>query len=210
MEALRRTLQVSDLSPHIHPPFASRYLCFLGRSVINVPAAFDPAANAGGIALTNAEATFSGQVPDPLTNTGQTDQVQLFTPTNAAPAFDAQLVFEFNTPQGYVVVFNSWGITVVNSRPDAARVTVEVGGGPNTGVEAPHPFMSGAPRELHQPTLVILPENKRLGVKVQNLDTGSALLVQFGICGWQIPVRRYMQSLASMLPNPGFGVDCER
>lgn len=194
-ELLERSLQTTDLAPHIHRPFWARSINPVTRSVVNVPLAFDPVAFAAGVALAAAESAFHA--------------VQLLTPTNAVPPFEAVPVLEFETPAGNVAVVKSWGVTVEVGNETAARVTVQVGGGPNTGTLPPNPLTSSAEHELQQSTLVILPENKRFQILVQNLDTGAPILVRAAWTGWLLPIREWRMSLKSMIPKPGYGPTCQ-
>jgi hypothetical protein len=189
---LESTLAISDLAPHIHPPFGSRSFFGIRRAVINVPAAFDAAANAAGIALAAANGIAPGSI---------------LTPTTVAPPFGPVLFSNHQTPPGFAAIFKSWGMTVENSFPAAARMTIE-NQGPNTGSAAPSGITSGAAYTDHQPTMVIVPDNRRLDFFVENLDTGSPILVTFSIYGWQIPIRRYEEDLKSLIPQPGYSDDC--
>lgn len=190
---LETTLQVSTLDPHLVAPFKSRSLGRIVRAVIGIPAVYDAAAFAGSVALATAAGSI---VPVPL-----------LIPTEVAPPFSAQTVYTYTTPAGYVAVFDSWGVTVQNSEPEAGNFFVEAQG-PNYGSDAPSALLSQAPARFHQPCRIIIPENKNLIVKCQNLDTGSGILVNFGIMGWQLPIRGWRDSLKSMISHPGYGREC--
>ena len=106
-------------------------------------------------------------------------------------------------------MIKSWGITVENSEPEAANVFADIQG-PSQGADAPDALISGATVDQHQPTLVVLPDNKRLRISVQNIDTGSAILVTFSFCGWVINTGALKDTLESLLPSPGFGMECDQ
>lgn len=193
-QMLEGALTVGDLAPHIHPPFDAIMLEPVSRAIITIPAAFDAAANAAGIALAAAEGAYQS--------------IPILTPSELAFPFSAQTVFTFTTPQGFVAVFKKWGITVENSDATAASVTASVDSD-NQGAAAPNPLVSGAASFEQQPTMLIVPENKTVKVDVQNLDTGSPILVTVSAHGWLLPVRRFEQTLRSMLKKPGFGTACQ-
>jgi hypothetical protein len=215
-QLLKATLSTSVSYPSEKPPFRSRSLCQVTRTVVNVPAAFDPAANAAGNALAAAAGALTGVVTDALIGgsgpTGQSqnlDQVQNLTPTALAPPFDPIPVWQYRTPQGYAAIWKSWGLTVETGDPLGARTSARVEGGPNTGSVGPNPLTSGALKFLHQPTTIILPENKLLQVLVQNLDVNSPMLVTTSVCGWLIPIRQWKDKPESLVPEAGYGIDCE-
>jgi hypothetical protein len=195
---LEETLTTSDLAPHIHAPFGARFLSKVIRGVVAVPAAYDAAAFAGSLNLALATTAISG---------GTGNLALFLVPTAAAPPFEALSFFEYTPPAGHFAVFKTWGITVQNSVPEAAVVSLEAPG-PSQGADPPHALLSGSLAELHQPTMLLIPENKTLKLRIQNLDTGSGILFTFGITGWQFPVRGYKGNLKSLLKNPGFGRGC--
>lgn len=197
---LESTLQVSAMEPRFFPPWRSRYLAKTYRGVVAVPAAYDAAAFAGSLTLALAATAISG-TSGPL--------ALFLVPTETSPPFSAQLMFNYITDPGHVAVFRTWGLTVQNSVPEAAKIFAEIQGGPNVGSDNPLSLRSGASYEEHEPTLIVVPENARLTVKIQNLDVHSGILFTFGITGWQFPIRNYKDNLKSLLSTPGYGT-CER
>lgn len=194
-EMLEGTLTTGDMAPHIHQPFDAVTLELVTRAVVNIPAALDANANAGGIALAAAE--------------GQFQAVTLLTPTNNAAPLNPVTVVAYTCPQGWVSVFKKIGMTVEVGNPSAANVSVQ-NTGENQSSAGPNPLTTGAAAFEEQQTMLIIPENKSLNVQVQNLDVGSPLLVRTALSGWQIPIRRYEQTLKSMLKKPGYGVYCQK
>jgi hypothetical protein len=51
--------------------------------------------------------------------------------------------------------------------------------------------------------MIILPENKLLRVKVQNLDTAAPIFVTVSARTWTFPAR-YADTLRSLLPSVGY------
>jgi hypothetical protein len=187
---LEETLLNAVAAPHHEPPFNARSVEQTVRAVINVPAAFDAAANAAGIALAAAE--------------GVIVTVPVLTPALAVPPFGAVQVLALTTPGGHVTVYRKVGVLVQNSRPEAARVEV-VATGPNASPDAPTNLSSGILPNERRPILAIVPENRELLVRVENLDTASPILVTVVVEGWTLPVTRFTDDLRGLYPRMGFG-----
>jgi hypothetical protein len=202
-QLMESTLSVSDLAPHVHAPFHSTSLSVDCQAVVNINVADNAAANAGGILLHGVQNFFSPVAPAP-------QDVELVTAPAGSPAGLVVLPASciYLSPPGYVTVIKSWGASVLNNVPNAVKISASISGGPNRVSSPPNPSISSAQADRHQPVMVIVPENKYLSFSVSNRDPGSAALVQIAWTGWRIPVRRYEQTLKSMLPNPGWGGDC--
>ncbi len=192
---LEDTLIGTARDPRDLQPFNSRTILKDSRTILNIPAGFDAAANLAGINLAAANSQFQ--------------PVTLLTPALAAPPFERLPVIDFVAPQGTVTIIRKWGITVIVGDHEAALATVNIGGGPTDGSTAPDPTVSSACWNDVQDTMIVLPENVRCRVFVQNLDTHSPLFVQTVLYGWVIPVAKYQESLRSITRAPGYGPVCK-
>jgi hypothetical protein len=178
-------------APHHEPPFNARSVIRTFRAVINVPAAFDAAANAAGIALAAAE--------------GVIVAVPLLTPTVAVPPFGAVQVASITTPPGHATVWRRGGILVANSRPEAGRFELTASGGPNTSPDGPTNLSSSSLTSEREDVLVIVPENRALMLRVENLDTASPILVTITVSGWTLPFTGYTDDVRGLYPRRGYG-----
>lgn len=122
------------------------------------------------------------------------------------PPFQPVQLFSSQTVGGVITIIKSWGITVENSRPEAALLFVNAQG-PSNGVDPPNALTSGSQAREHEPTLIILPDNKTLTVDIVNLDTASPILVTFSVCGWTFPAARPGDgTLDGAVAGPGYGL----
>ena len=76
------------------------------------------------------------------------------------------------------------------------------------GADPPSALVGGATEERQQSTFLVIPENRRLKVRLSNLDEGSGVAFTFAITGWQFPVGRYKGDARSLIPQKGYGGDC--
>jgi hypothetical protein len=206
MESLRQllehTLTTADLAPHVHAPFHSNSICFDCQAVINIDAADNAPANAAGIALHAVQNKFSPAPPAP-------QDVEIVTAPAGTPSAPVTLPGSciYNSGSGYVTVIKSWGADVLNNVPNSVKIRANILG-VNDVSTPPLPSISSAQQEEQQPTMVIIKDNGSLSFTVQNLDPGTAALIQISWCGWRIPVRRFENTLKSMMSKPGYGADC--
>ncbi len=186
---------VSELAPWIYPSYRSSYSCEFAQAVLNVPAAVNAAANAGGLTLAAALSTI---VP-----------ITVLTPS-AGPGFaDAQQLASISPDtRSKVLKLRSWGISVVNAPDEALEVTV-IGGTAGGVPSPPNPEISSPTVELHQPAHAIVTENKPIRVLLRNRTQGgaapTALHVRFGFCFWEFPVDRFTDDAYSTRLRGGWG-----
>jgi hypothetical protein len=192
-------LETSNIAPHFAAPHVSTSVSFCKR-VIVVPDAGDPApaplVNAAGVALLASENALDPDAAELVTAPAGSPTVPVVVPT-----------FTFRTPQGHTLILRRWGVSVLNNVDAAANVVVSITGGPNSGSHPPKPALSGTSADLQEPTLIVLPDNNSLLVKVANRDLASPLLLEFTWTGWLIPAS-YKGTLRSLTRegNLGWGI----
>ena len=192
---LSDTMSTSNLAPWIFPPYRSAYRCLFVRAILNIPAAVDAGANAGGLVLAQAQSTI---VP-----------ITVLTPSVPPGFIDRQLLARIAPDtRSKVLKLRSWGITVANAPDEALEVIVR--GGTAGGVPSPpNPSISSHPRELQQDAHAIVTEDKAITVEVRNLTQAgtapAALLILFGFCFWEFPVDRFTDDSQSTRLRGGWG-----
>lgn len=196
-------VSTSDFAPWQRVPYRGRRRCRLVTAVLQVPAASgNPAATAAGVALQTANSQFlPTPIPllDPTAGGGPiTGSVQLFTFKPEARSKELKV--------------ESWGVSVLNG-PDTA-LQVGVTGGTAGGLpDPPNPGLSSHQVELHQPAEAIVTENKEITITARNLSLGfpgqeTPLLVKLGVCWWEFPVDRYVDSRKQSVLRGGYGTTC--
>lgn len=191
-ELLKRTIQVTDLAAHLSRGFNARTIYPFGRVVLNLPTTF-PGPNAAGTALGIAEGPFESAGTLPVLVPG------------TAGDFASTPIVAHQAPPGFVSIFTKVGVTVEVGRPDAVRLQFDVNGGPNLGSSPPNNTLGSAQEPEQLPTLLIVPDGKTLNVRGANLDLGSPILVTVALSGWNIPIRQFKNTLASLHPQLGYG-----
>lgn len=200
LEALRTMFRgqtlVSRGTINQHPPFRSRRFTIVQRVLLNIPVAIDPDANEGGNNLADAEERISGP--------GTVDRFDV-------AVGQSQTFNELVSQGGYTTIVDGYGVTVQNGRPEAIRVVPFIQGGPSTGTTGPEPLLSGSGVDDHEPTQIILPEERRILFQATNLDPCSATLFNFTLTGYVVPTGAYNDTQESIEhPKRGYSVDCVR
>lgn len=194
-EALEDTLFEVDLVGWRAPPFRSQCWYDTRRTVLNIGAAVNAGANAGGLALVAANSTIAPLNPLVQTTTAAGQQF-----------FD---LWRIKVTESTVVVVDSWGITCVNAPPEALATRLR---GTSVGGfgSPPKPASSGNAADQLQPTHHVVTGNKEFAVQIGNVVDTMALFVEFAVYYWQFPVTRTTDEKKKMKLKPGFGAeDCK-
>lgn len=187
-EVLKGSVEVSDLSPHIHAPLNSKTITRVIRAVVNIDAADNAAANAAGIALHAANNAYA------------VNPTILVTAPAGAPSTPMQLnAASYLSPGGYVTIVDRWRARVVVGDVDAVEVSLAKLVGPNFGSTPPDPLFGSGQGGDWQDTMVVVRENSDLIFSVANYDAGAPAFVEIAWVGWQVPVFRFEGTVESLL-----------
>lgn len=192
-------------SPYHGPPYRAVPVFGLFRNVVNVPLAFDAAANAGGVALANAEALgLLSPAPAPLpivtpTVVGGLVQLQPVAGDMVVTAPTPGLL----TPDNEAGVLTSLRVSAGTwEQLRALRVSVFESGraivsdlDPSVAAEVPAAWS----------IYLELKARQVLTVSVKNLDPRSAVLVEVALSGWRWPIYSPTDSATAALQrqDPG-------
>lgn len=195
-QILKDTLQIAEPVPWVHPPFRARSICKHVRVILSVTAGVDAGVNAAGLAL-QAALTVPGTPPKvpPL--------------VEMASAGDYQVIFEYKAPTNITTRFASWGVTVENVAPEGVIFKVSGGTIAAGPPDAPDPLLSSSEAAGHQPLFVLIQGKQSFQVQaiLRNILSSPAV-IDFGICGWNWPVRNDVDSPEGVIPRTGYGLDC--
>lgn len=195
-QILKDTLQISEPVPWVHPPFRARTVSKHVRVILSVTAGVDAAVNAAGLALQAA-----------LTVPGTPPYVPALVEMDAAS--DYQTIFEYVAPTNITTRFSSWGVTVNNVAPEG--VVFKVNGGTLAAgpPDAPDPLLGSSDVPGHQPLFVLVQGKQSFALQAVLRDvTSSPAVIDFGIQGWNWPVRNDVDSPEGVIPRTGYGLDC--
>jgi hypothetical protein len=203
-KVLEGTLFTTDFAAWQRPPYKSVYFTDYRRTILNIDAGVNAAANAAGLALNAAETTFAPLNPVMRTTVGA-GLLQFGTLANA--------LWSRVPNDSLVMVIESWGIECVNAPPEALAVRLignPLGGLGSGGGNAPNPAVSSSQASDHQRTKLIVAPNQALAVQIGNVTNMTPLFVKFSVSGWVFPVTRFVDKKEQMQVRPGYGVECDR
>lgn len=191
---LSDTLLTIEPSAWIAPPFKSKYYTDSRRTILNIDAAVDAAANAAGLAIQTAETQFVALNPAISTTTGA-GTGQFFTLWSKA------------VPNGHLMVIESWGVQCVNAPPEAVAVRIPGGVGTIGGLASPpNPAVSDEQVVNHQKTKYIVGPDETFVVEMGNVVNTTPLFVVFSVGYWTFPVTRFVGKKEQAKNVPGYGV----
>jgi hypothetical protein len=161
-----------DQSEYAEPPYYALPLNLRVRAVVNVPAAADPAANAGGIALALAVASTFGIVVPVLTPA--TVGGDVLVTTLGIDARTMGVVRRLRVGSDCRDGLQALRVWVTQSTREGTQPTIDAS-------------ITGEDPE-NMPTFMRLIPGQQLEVRALNLDPHSAYLVEVGLDGWTWPV----------------------